>query len=262
MTNERDVKGRIFDIQRYSIHDGPGIRTIVFFKGCGLRCRWCCNPESQRRDPEQMERGGRVETVGRDATVAEVMAEILRDLPYYKRSGGGVTLSGGECMLQPDFAAALLAACRAAGLHTAVETAGFAPRENIERVLPLVDLVLMDLKHTDPDKHRAWCGQPNDRIIDNVRYIAAHARETVVRVPVIPGFNDDEPTVRSIARFAASLPGVRELHLLPYHRLGYDKYIGLGRPYGMGDVPPLSQERARALLSVAEESGLACRIGG
>ena len=262
MQNPNDATGRIFDIQRFSIHDGPGIRTIVFFKGCGLRCRWCCNPESQSAATQQLTRGGRTQAVGRTVTAGEVMQEVLRDLPYYRRSGGGVTLSGGECLLQPEFARALLDLCHQSGLPTAIETAGFAPRENVERVLGGVDLVLMDIKHMSPEKHKAFCGHTNEQILENSRYIAAHAKQMIIRVPVIPGFNDTEEEIAAIAGYAARLPGVRELHLLPYHRLGQDKYTGLGRNYEMGEVPPPTQSHMKALLATAEQSGLICRIGG
>lgn len=258
----RQTTGRIFDIQRFSIHDGPGIRTIVFFKGCGLRCRWCCNPESQSGVTEEMLRGGKKETVGRTAAAGEVLEEILCDRPYYRRSGGGVTLSGGECLLQPEFAEAILTLCRENGLNTAIETAGFVPRENILRVLPQTDLVLMDIKHTDSRKHEAFCGRSNDLILDNCRYIAAHAKELIIRVPVIPTFNDTREEIAAIAAFAARLPGVRHLHLLPYHRLGQDKYAGLSRPYGMGDILPPTDAHMKSLLDAAETSGLLCQIGG
>lgn len=256
--------GRIFDIQRYSLHDGRGIRTIVFLKGCALRCRWCCNPESQSGKIEEMRdlAGEGMKTVGRDVTVAEVMETIRRDIPYYRRSGGGVTLSGGETLCQPDFAEALLRTCRKEGIHTAIETTGFAGRDVIDRIIPLLDQVLMDIKHTDSAKHREFTTQPNERILENAKYIASIANELIIRVPVIPGFNDSETEIRAIAKFAASLPGVRRLHLLPYHRLGQDKYGALGRPYLMGEVLPPAPERMRRLLEVAEESGLLCQIGG
>ena len=257
------VKGRIFDIQRFSVHDGPGIRTIVFLKGCFLRCRWCCNPESQEYEIQTMTLGGKTKTVGKDVTVGEVLETVLEDMPYYEMSGGGLTLSGGEAMAQPEFSAALLEAARAHGLHTAIETTSFAEKEVIDRLLPHLDLVMMDVKHMDPEKHRAFTGQENGRILENAKYVAEKARELIIRVPVIPTFNDTEGEIRAIAKFANSLPGVRRLHLLPYHRLGQDKYAGLGRTYGMGDVPLIPDEKMRRLLAAAEEAcGLLCQIGG
>ena len=256
------VRGRIFDIQRYSLHDGTGIRTIVFLKGCALRCRWCRNPESQSYDIQTMTLGGVPKTVGRDVTVEEVMREVRRDLPYYRRSGGGMTLSGGEALCQPDFASALLRAASEESIHTAIETTGFADKTVLDRVLPYLDQVLMDIKHTDPAKHREFTGRDNGLILDNARYIAERAQELIIRVPVIPTFNDTDREIAAIARFARSLPSVRRLHLLPYHRLGQDKYAGLSREYGMGAIEPPTPEKMRHLLSVAEESGLICRIGG
>ena len=150
-TSILSVTGRIFDIQRFSTHDGPGVRTIVFLKGCPLRCRWCCNPESQSYEIQQMKQKSSVKTVGKDVSVGEVLEEILRDRPYYRRSGGGLTLSGGESLLQPDFAVALLTACHENGINTAMETTGFADPAVIERFIPHLDLFLMDLFFTGVD---------------------------------------------------------------------------------------------------------------
>ena len=256
-------KGRLFDIQRYSIHDGPGIRTVVFFKGCLFHCAWCCNPESQSGEFETMcQKNGTCKTVGYDATVEEVLDVVLKDLPYYRRSGGGMTLSGGEFLLQPDFAFALLCAAKEKGLHTAVETTACVPMPVLEKLLPQIDLVLMDIKHRDPDKHKAFCGYPNSMMLENAPEIARLAKELIVRVPVVPTFNDTEADIRAIAKFAAALPRVEKLHLLPYHRLGMDKYTALGRPYPMGDALPPSDAKMNALLSAAQESGLKCQIGG
>ncbi len=256
------VTGRIFDIQRFSTHDGPGIRTIVFLKGCPLRCRWCCNPESQSFEIQSMTRAGKTGPVGRDVTVGEVLDEVLRDRPYYGRSGGGVTLSGGESLGQPDFATALLAACLQNGVNTAIETTGFAETATIDRFLPLLDHVLMDIKHIDSRKHEQFTTRPNERILENARHIAANARHLVIRVPVIPTFNDTEEEIGAVAAFAASLPNVRELHLLPYHRLGQDKYAGLNRPYTLEALTPPPAEQMQRLLRVVESQGLTAQLGG
>ena len=195
--------GRIFDIQRFSIHDGPGIRTIVFLKGCPLRCRWCCNPESQSREIETMIVHGKPKTMGKDVTVKEIMEIVERDRPYYNRSGGGLTLSGGESLLQPDFATALLRAAKERGINTAMESTGFAKFETIERYLPYLDTYLMDLKHTNSAKHKEFTGVPNDLIMKNAMKIAESGMTNlVIRVPVIPGFNDRVDEIESIARFA------------------------------------------------------------
>lgn len=254
--------GRIFDIQRFSTHDGPGVRTIVFLKGCPLRCRWCCNPESQSYEIQQMNQKGTVKTIGKDVTVSEVLEEVLRDRPYYRRSGGGLTLSGGESLWQPDFAVALLTACHDNGVNTALETTGFAEPEVIERFIPHVDLFLMDIKHTNSQKHEEFTTRPNEKILQNACLIAEKAKRLIIRVPVIPGFNDTEKEIGDIAAFAVSLPNVDEIHLLPYHRMGKDKYDGLSRPYLMGDVPPPTAEHMERLIRVCEQHGLTTHLGG
>ena len=259
---DRETRGRIFDIQRFSTHDGPGVRTIVFLKGCVLRCRWCCNPESQSFHIEKMLQNGVLKTVGRDVTVGEVMEDVLRDMPYYRRSGGGITLSGGEALCSPDFATALLREAKSYGLSTAVETACSRPYDIIERFIPLVDTFLTDVKHMNSAKHEQFTGMKNELIISNISRLASQAKKLIVRVPVIPTFNDTVSEISDIARFAAGLPGVRELHLLPYHRLGYDKYIGLGREYSMGDIPLLTPEKIEELKKAAQNSGLNIVIGG
>lgn len=265
MEDNRDfwkTQGRIFDIQRYSIHDGPGIRTIIFLKGCYLRCRWCCNPESQEFKIQTMMVGGREKIMGRDVTVEELMPEILKDEAYYRRSGGGITLSGGECLFQPDFSAALLRAAKENGCHTAIESTACAPYEDIQKLLPYLDLYLMDIKHMNSDKHKQFTGQANARILENARRLAQDAKELIIRVPVIPDFNNTKEEIDAIARFAASLPGVKELHLLPYHRLGQDKYAGLGRIYTLSQIEPMTEEYMEGLLETAAQSGLKCQIGG
>ena len=262
MENYLDIKGRIFDIQKYSIHDGPGIRTIVFLKGCALRCRWCCNPESQEYKIQTMEFGGKTKVVGKDVTVFEVMDEIKKDLPYYRRSGGGVTLSGGEALLQPEFSVGLLQACHAEGINTAIETTGFAPFETIERLLPHLDYVLMDIKHINQAKHQEFTGQSNQLILENARKIAQWGTNLTIRVPVIPTFNNTPEEIEQIAMFSKTLPGVKALHLLPYHRMGEDKYAGLGRRYFLKGIAPMPDEMMQTLLLSAQKSGLHCQIGG
>ncbi len=262
MDNYLDIKGRIFDIQKYSIHDGPGIRTIVFLKGCPLRCKWCCNPEGQKFDIQQMNFAGKIKTVGEDVTVREILAEIKKDMPYYIRSGGGLTLSGGECLCQPGFATALLYAAKANGISTAIETTGFAEWDIIKEYLKVTDYVLMDIKNIDNEKHKRFCAQSNELILENARKIAENHSSLTIRVPVIPTFNDTEREISAIAEFAKSLPGVKNLHLLPYHRLGSDKYAGLGREYLLEDEDLIPQEKMDRLLEVALSSGLNCRIGG
>ena len=259
-----NTKGRIFDIQRYSIHDGNGIRTIVFLKGCVLRCRWCCNPESQEYDIQTMMVQGKPKVIGRDVTVAEVMKTVEKDRQYYWRTGGGLTLSGGESLCQPKFATALLQAAQESGISTAMESMGCAKWETIEKLLPYLDQYLLDIKHMNPRKHKEFTGRSNELMIENAMKIAKSGMtELSIRVPVIPGFNDTEEEIRQIAAYTATLPNVKRMHLLPYHRLGQDKYTGLNREYLMGDVKPPTNEHMEKLLKVAEmTSGIECQIGG
>lgn len=258
------VKGRIFDIQKYSVHDGPGIRTIVFLKGCPLRCKWCCNPESQSGKVQTMTVAGEPKVMGQDVTVEEVMAEVLKDSAHFRRSGGGLTLSGGECLLQPEFASALLQAAKANGITTAIETTGFASFDMIEdKILPFLDTVLMDIKHINPAKHKLFTGQSNEKILENAKKIAKIKGEhLIIRTPVVPTFNDTPEEILAISQFARSLPGVKQHHLLPYHRLGSDKYEGLGRDYLMSHIEPPTKEKMEELLTVAKTTGLHVQIGG
>ncbi len=264
MDNYLDTKGRIFDIQRYSVHDGVGIRTIVFLKGCVLRCRWCCNPESQRYEIEEMRNAdGTVKTVGEDVTVREVMETVERDRLFYRRSKGGLTLSGGESTLQAEFARDLLHAAKAGGFSTAMESMACCDYSKINDILPYLDTYLCDIKHMDPGKHKEYCGRDNELMLENIRKIASDGRcELVIRTPVIPSFNDTVGEIGAIADFASRLPRVRQMHLLPYHKLGYDKYMGLGRDYPMGDLKTPDRKRMLELKRRVEEAGLICMIGG
>lgn len=256
-----DTKGRIFDIQRFSVHDGPGVRTIVFLKGCYLRCKWCCNPESQKFEIEQMNRGGKIQTVGEDKTVREIMETVERDRVYYRRSGGGLTLSGGESLVQHEFAAALLRAAKETGINTAIESTACAEYSRIEVILPYLDTYLMDIKHINSDKHREFTGRSNELILENAKKLVNEKCNLIVRVPVIPTFNDTPQEIYDIAAFARSI-GVKEIHLLPYHRLGTDKYTALGREYLMGHIDLIPKEKIATLQNVASSVGLICKIGG
>lgn len=268
-----DPTGIIFDIQRFSIHDGPGIRTTVFLKGCPLRCLWCHNPEGvspQRHlsflpatcigcgycvrvcprqvheiDPEKghllhrercrvcgdCARGcyaKALEVVGRQVSVAEVLSEVLRDRAFYEASAGGMTLSGGEPLMQIDFTAALLGAARAEGLHTAVETCGHAPWEHLERILPDVDLFLYDVKETDPARHIQYTGAPCTLIQSNLRALHARGAHILVRLPLIPGLNDRPDHLDAVAELSRDMPGLQGFEIMPYHRLGTAKRERMG----------------------------------
>lgn len=255
------TKGRIFDIQRFSVHDGPGIRTIVFLKGCFLRCRWCCNPEGQEFAIQEMTMNGKTKVVGKNVTVEEVLDIVERDRIYYGRSGGGITLSGGECLGQIDFARDLLRGAKERGLTTAIESTGFTSWSNIEQLIPYLDTFLMDIKHMNSQKHKEFTRQPNELILENAKKIAQNFKKLIIRTPIIPTFNDTVDEVREIARYAKSI-GVDEMHILPYHRLGRDKYYRLGRTYSLEEIEPPSKELMNQLLDVVKQCGLKGQIGG
>jgi len=291
------MTGRVFNIQRFSIHDGPGIRTTVFLKGCPLACVWCHNPESIQPEPElalfpakcircghcfevcetgarRLEGGearydkarcrvcGKCAQVcyaeaivleGREVAADEVVAEVLKDKPFYDNSGGGVTLSGGEPLLQADFCAEVLAECRARGIHTALDTAACVPWAAFERVLAHTALVLLDLKLADPERHRRATGAGNELILANARRLGATGIPLMVRVPIVPGWTDDESNVAAIAEIARELPNLEGIELLPYHRFAESKYQRLGRAYKLeGTRAPEAAQLARLAAVVAE----------
>ena len=190
------------------------------------------------------------------------METVKQDMPYYRRSGGGLTLSGGEMLCQSEFAYALLRTAKESAINTAVETTGFAKWETIEKLLPFIDTVLMDIKHINSEKHKEFTTKPNELILENAQKIAENAKKLIIRVPVIPTFNDTEAEIGEIAKFASSLKGVNEINLLPYHSFGRDKYEGLGRKYMMGDLPSPTDQQMQKLKTVAESYGLKCKIGG
>ena len=300
------MTGTLFNIQRYSIHDGDGIRTLVFFKGCPLRCLWCSNPESQAGGPElgfissrcpgrdgcdalcvaacprgavSFDTEGKpavdrracnacgdcalhclkdaLKIVGRQMTVDEVMAEVDKDRPFYRRSGGGITLGGGEPLLQHRFAAGLLEAAHDAYLHTALETCGHAPWHHFEAVLRHTDLLCYDIKHADPGRHRELTGQSNELILDNLRRALSlkAASDILVRVPVVPGCNSSEPEISAIARLVSGL-GLHRIELVPYHQLGVAKYGQYGRDYPLRGCSAPAEADMDRLKEVLEQSGL------
>ena len=222
------VEGTIINITRFCTDDGPGIRTTVFLKGCPLRCLWCHNPESQDPRPECYADG---ETVGRTVTVEEALRELVRDRVFYETSGGGITVSGGEPLMQPDFVSALLSQCKKAGLHTALETCGFSSPRVFRQVTEHCDLVLFDIKETDPRRHREYTGVPPEPILRNLEALNRAKVPFVLRLPVVPGFNDRTDHFEKVRVLAEGLEFCRGIQIMPYHRLGEYKYQQLGRPY-------------------------------
>lgn len=234
-------RGLVFDIQRFSIHDGPGIRTTVFLKGCPLRCSWCSNPESQSRQPELMwnRRDERSTVVGDWMDVDDVISVVLRDKDYYEHSDGGMTLSGGEFMLQPDFAASLIDAAHANGVTVVGETAGLAQPATFARLVDRLDLVMMDLKHHDPTRHFELTRARLPLILQNAAYLTNSRTAHIFRIPVIPGVNNSAADAQGFAQLLAEY-GISEVELVPFHQYGKGKYADLGRDYSFHATRSLS----------------------
>jgi len=262
--------GRIFDVQHFSVSDGPGIRTTVFFKGCNLSCVWCHNPESQSFATQTLTfkekctrcgrcvgREGDLEFVcyngarkicGADKGVGEILDEIVADKPFYDASNGGVTFSGGECMLQIDFLTELAKACKSQGVSTAIDTAGHVPYDHFRRILPVTDLVLFDLKCMDGDKHKAVTGVDNSLILDNFRRLTSERVTVWARIPVIPTVNDTVEDMQRIKEFILASGSPERIDLLPYHDIGNYKYEALGRDFR--SFQPLDPDKLERLKSV------------
>lgn len=251
------LTGRLFNIQKFSINDGPGIRTTVFFSGCPLKCGWCSNPESQNRNASAAAALGDERFCGREYTVDGVMAVVRQDVAFYEESGGGMTLSGGEVLQQAEFAAALLDAARAEGIHTAVETTGYAAPERFLAFMPHPDLFLFDFKHFDRERHFIGTGVYNDVILENLRALVAAGKPVIARIPVIPRFNADVASAEGMSRALSDI-GVRRVQLLPFHQLGEGKYAELGIEYGWQGVAQLREESLEDYRRVFLEAGLDC----
>ena len=253
-------RGIVFDIQRYAVHDGPGIRTLVFLKGCPLRCAWCCNPESQESAPQLMRRLPDEEPclVGREYEAQALVAEVARDRDFYRNSGGGVTFSGGEPFFQPDFLGDLLEGGRREGISTAVETCGYGAKEIFLRLEPLIDLFLFDLKVLDPQQHRSLTGKDNDLILENFRALARQCPDKMQpRLTVVPGVSDGAEDLAALALLLKEA-GVPRLELLAYHPLGLGKWKSLAREPAYQPDPCSPVEKslaaARNCLAAAEPS--------
>jgi len=304
-------EGLVFDIQRYSINDGPGIRTVVFLKGCSLNCIWCANPESIKQESEllmlpekcigckrcvnicpkraiSIDKIGGIITdsdlcdlcgkctdvcptearilYGNKMTAEEVLKVVSRDIPFYRNSGGGVTISGGEPGMQPDFVETLIKFLDDRGIRTAIETNGYMNEKVFSRLIAGVDLVLFDFKHIDPRKHLKYTGKDNKMIVKNLKSIslAIHddqARpELIIRIPLIPKHNTELDKLQETASFLESLRAVKEVHLLPYHRLGVLKYKRIGLKYSLEDLGVMSKTEAKKFKKIFQEQGLTVKI--
>ncbi len=241
------MNGTIFDIKKFAIHDGPGIRTTVFFKGCPLDCWWCHNPEGRKLETETLsvKPGGdasdscipaRTVVIGRDVSVASVMDEVMKDVIFYDESGGGVTFSGGEPMMQPEFLLVLLQACKENGLNTAVDTSGYAPWDDFKKIYDLIDLFLYDLKLMDDESHVKYTGVSNKLILENLARLSSMGSKVEPRIPLIPGITDTEENLEAIAEFLTPQKNIRHVVLLPYNRLGEDKFRKFDLTYKAGQL--------------------------
>jgi glycyl-radical enzyme activating protein len=297
---------RLTNIQRFCLHDGPGLRTTVFMQGCPLRCRWCQNPECRttgplmkytaslcvacgscaRVCPQGCHRfaAGRhafirractrcglcadscptraLALIGERRTPAEILEVVLRDAPFYETSHGGLTLSGGEPLAQPEAAAELLRLARDQDIHTAVETSGYAPWPVLESLLGVVDLWLYDVKHLAPQAHRAATGVGNRRILSNLSRLVASGSRVTLRLPIIPSQNDDDRSLAALVAWVAGMKGLREVHLMPYNALARSKFAGLGLRYALSHVQPPSDELLAHLKARMEADGRHVRTGG
>ena len=265
--------GIIFDIKKYSLHDGPGIRTTVFFKGCPLACWWCHNPESQMEKPYPVEYTGKRRDfytagngtppeLGRSMSVAEVIEEIEKDRLFYDQSGGGVTFSGGEPLLQPRFLRALLEECKKRELHTVLDTTGYAEKKIVKAVLPLTDLFLYDLKLIDETAHTRYTGVSNGPVLENLQFLAREGAKIIIRIPVIPGITDSDANLRGIADFISGVEGVREINLLPYNQFGDHKYRRLHLDNPMPETVPPSNDEMNRIAEYFTGQGFFCQVGG
>jgi pyruvate formate lyase activating enzyme len=266
-------RGYIFDISRFAIHDGPGIRTTVFFKGCPLRCWWCHNPESHKVLPEKFEgcnkRRGynrqlaeNNDDIGTEVSIEYLINEIKKDSIFYEESGGGVTFSGGEPLMQPKFLKSILAECKSNDLHTAVDTSGYLPWKSFKKIIDYTDMFLYDLKIMDSSLHEKYTGVPNDIILENLSKLDKSDKYYIVRIPIIPGINDTSKNIKSTIDFISSLQNVSGINLLPYHKAGDGKYKMYNRD---NKLPVTESPRNNYMLELKqnfEQLPVTVKIGG
>jgi pyruvate formate lyase activating enzyme len=265
--------GIIFDIKKYAIHDGPGIRTTLFLKGCPLDCWWCHNPEGRLSKPEKIcvrtRRNGSGEWINQERrfgreimTVDEIMPELEKDTVFYDQSGGGVTFSGGEPLMQPEFLLEILKACRRRQIHTAVDTSGYAPSDLFHSIYDLIDLFLFDLKLMDDEQHKKYTGVSNELILDNLIGLSSRGDKIALRLPMITGITDTAVNIESIMNFIEPLSGIRDISLLPYNRLANDKMERFGFPDRLGSLPDQPESRLDDIARLFTGRGYQVKVGG
>jgi len=264
------MQGLILNIRSFSVHDGPGIRQTIFMKGCPLRCPWCHNPESQEVEEETMlvERklGGSVyqlpEPAGKRMHVEEVMLNIVKDVPFFEESGGGVTLSGGEPLMQAEFSAALLAACTDLDIHTAVDTCGYTSFSELVKVIPFTKLFLYDLKFADDEVHRKYTGLSNKPILENLRYITQSGKPVIIRIPLVQDVTDSIENLMALRNIIELTPGILRIDLLPYHPSGNRKYERMGKCNAMLPVGSYNRQKAEEIKEFFKHTASVVSIGG
>lgn len=295
----------VCEIERYATHDGPGIRTVVFLKGCPLKCLWCANPETQRKENELYYNTNKciackrcinscekaalqfedekvivdknkcnscgecvkacpmeaLNLVGKNSTVDEVFNEVMKDTIFYQQSGGGITISGGEVLMHRDFAVKLLKMCKENYINTAIETSGFGDFNVLKEISVYCDLIMFDIKHTDGKVHKKLTEVDNAIILDNLKRLSEIHKNIIIRMPLITGFNESEENIINTVKIAKE-NNIKEIHLLPYHSLGKDKYKQLGRDYELSHLKEPEEEKVNSLKTIIEKDNIKCKIGG
>jgi pyruvate formate lyase activating enzyme len=274
---EQNNSGIVFDVKRYALHDGPGVRVTIHLKGCPLSCWWCHNPEGRSTAPQVLFRperciscggcagvcpSGARETCGKETTVDDVMERILKERIFFDQSGGGVTLGGGEPLFQPGFALSILKECRRHEIHTAVDTCGFVNRSVLMEALPLTGLFLYDLKHMDPEKHKEYTGVDNEVILSNLAALGEAGALIHARMPFIPDVNTDEKNLRSAGAFLRGAKGVARVHILPYHTAAEDKHRRWNLEYKLKGLRPPPEDALKRGAAILEGYGLKVEVGG
>jgi len=252
------ASGTIFNIQHFSVNDGPGIRTTIFLKGCPLSCWWCHNPES--RSPEIVEVNGK--TIGKIYTVDEVFKIINKDRIFFEQSGGGVTFSGGEPLVQLSFLTEILKKCKENDIHTAVDTTGYTDKKSLDNIIPYTDLFLFDLKIIDPENHLKYTSASNEKILNNLKHFVSENSNVIIRIPLIPKITVTTENIKEIIKYLQTNSPEVEIDLLPYHKIANGKYDKLGIKNLMGNLPELTPEEIQEQVKKFESAGFTVNVGG